>query len=147
MATKPAPLYLDASVIIAMHVQEQSTAAAWDVTAPDGMTVVVSDFGMGEAASALARHVRTRLFTPAQADAAWSDVDLWCSRMARSVDVTATDVALATQFVLRYELKLRLPDAVHLACAIRLDAALATLDLRLFDAAESLGHPTVLPGA
>jgi hypothetical protein len=52
---------------------------------------------------------------------------------------------LAGVFVRRFDLALRVPDALHLAIARRLDVALVTLDRRLATAAGELGVAAEMP--
>ena len=59
--------------------------------------------------------------------------------MSLPVDITASDARLAYIYARRFDLRLRAPDALHLAIACRLDATLVTLDRRLAEAARELG--------
>lgn len=63
---------------------------------------------------------------------AWREADVWHAKLE------AGDVRLATNLVLRWSAKLRLPDAIHLALASRLRVPLVTLDRRLIEAARAL---------
>lgn len=64
---------------------------------------------------------------------------------ARSVDTEATDIRLAESFIRRMTLNLRMPDAIHLATALRHGLTLATFDRRLADAARALDLAVVVP--
>jgi hypothetical protein len=68
-----------------------------------------------------------------------SDFDVWRAAMTRQAEMHAADVRLAGAFVRKFDLALRVPDALHLAIAQRLDATLVTLDRRLATAARELG--------
>jgi predicted nucleic acid-binding protein len=57
----------------------------------------------------------------------------------------AADIRLAGVFVRRFDLALRVPGALHLAIARRLDVALVTLDRRLATAAGELGVVAEMP--
>jgi hypothetical protein len=59
--------------------------------------------------------------------------------MSLPVDIQASDARLAYIYVRRFDLRLRAPDALHLAIARRLDVPLVTLDRRLAAAARELG--------
>lgn len=55
------------------------------------------------------------------------------------VRVSSSDIDAARDLVRHIELKLRAPDAIHLATAQRLGATLATFDVTLASAARALG--------
>lgn len=59
--------------------------------------------------------------------------------MTRPAEINTVDVRLADAYVRRFDLALRVPDALHLAIARRLDVALLTLDRRMAAAARELG--------
>jgi uncharacterized protein len=59
--------------------------------------------------------------------------------MTSTVDIQASDTRLAYIYVRRFDLRLRAPDALHVAVARRLDAVLVTLDRRMATAAIDLG--------
>jgi predicted nucleic acid-binding protein len=61
--------------------------------------------------------------------------------------VHAADARLAYAYVRRFDLRLRAPDALHLAIARRLDAALVTLDRRMAAAAKEFGVAVEVPTA
>ncbi len=65
--------------------------------------------------------------------------------MTRPAKMYAADMRLAGVFVRRFDLTLRVPDALHLAIARRLDVALVTLDRRLTTAAGELGIAAEMP--
>ncbi len=106
---------------------------------------MVSDLASAEFASAIARRVRTRETTLAEARTDLSDFDLWVTRSAQRVEIAATDVALATTFLRRLDLPLRTPDAIHIAIAQRLGATLVTFDRRMAASAGALGAPVATP--
>jgi hypothetical protein len=57
----------------------------------------------------------------------------------------AADARLAYAYVRRFELRLRAPDALHLAIARHLDVSLVTLDRRMAAAARELGIAVEMP--
>jgi uncharacterized protein len=67
-----------------------------------------------------------------------SAFDRWMLTAAGSVEVSGTDIALATSFLRRLDLTLRTPDAIHIAIAQRLQARLVTFDQRMTIAARAL---------
>ena len=73
------------------------------------------------------------------------DLEAWYATTCRAPAVEEADVQVATAFVRRFELSLKLPDAIHHACANHLGLPVVTLDLRRYRAAESLGVAAMLP--
>jgi uncharacterized protein len=65
--------------------------------------------------------------------------------MTELADVDAHDCRLANTYVRRFELRLRVPDALHAAICRSLDLQLVTLDRRLAAAARELGIAVVVP--
>lgn len=68
-----------------------------------------------------------------------ADFDEWIAATADLIATTDSDVRLAAQLVRRFELRLRMPDAIHLATCLAMDAQLATFDLGMAKAARQLG--------
>lgn len=132
-------IYLDTSVLIPTLVEEEVSDAvnAYLVAAEDEL--LISEFAAAEVASALSRLVRMRLLATDDALARLADFEAWRAAAASTVDVHPADARLTYAFVRRFDLMLRAPDALHLAIAARLDAALVTLDRRLERAAKELG--------
>jgi predicted nucleic acid-binding protein len=132
-------IYLDTSVLIPTLVEERVSDAvkAYLVAVEDQL--LVSEYAAAEVASALSRLVRTRLLGTDDALARLADFETWRAGAASPADVHPADARLAYAYVRRFDLMLRAPDALHLAIAARLDAALVTLDGRLQRAAGRLG--------
>jgi predicted nucleic acid-binding protein len=137
--------YLDASVLLPTLIAESATEAVYDCLGADGQELLISDFAAAEVASALSRLVRMALLTEADAFARLADFDAWRAAMSLPVDITSSDARLAYIYVRRFDLRLRAPDALHLAIARRLDATLATLDRRLANAAQEMGIAVAVP--
>jgi predicted nucleic acid-binding protein len=114
------------------------------LTATD-QELLVSEFAAAEVAAGLSRLARTNLLSAADALARLADFDAWRAAATSPVDVHPADARLAHAYVRRFDLMLRAPDALHLAIATRLDAALATLDRRLERAARQLGLAVEMP--
>ena len=138
-------LYCDASVIVPAIIEEPLSGAVAALLQGQSRAVLVSDFAAGEFASAVARRFRMAELTAAEAQQALIEYDLWSSVAAQGVHVAREDIANATALVRRLDLKLRLPDAIHLAICMRLGLTLATLDLGLANAARALGAPHIVP--
>jgi uncharacterized protein len=137
--------YLDTSVLLPTLIVEPTTEAVYKFLGGDKGELLVSEFAAAEVASALSRLVRMALLTEADASARLADFDAWRVAMTSTVDIQPSDARLAYVYVRRFDLRLRAPDALHLAIARRLDAALVTLDRRLATAAGELGVAVEMP--
>ncbi|MGC2415293.1 MAG: type II toxin-antitoxin system VapC family toxin [Stellaceae bacterium] len=132
-------IYLDTSVLIPTLVEEEISDAVSAYLIATEEELLVSEFAAAEVASALSRLVRMHLLATGDALARFADFEAWRAAAASPVDIHPADARLTYAFVRRFDLMLRAPDALHLAIAARLDAALVTLDRRLERAANQLG--------
>jgi uncharacterized protein len=140
--------YLDASVLLPTFMQEPASDAvdAYVLGALGAQVeLLVSDFAAAEVGAALSRLVRMRSLDAAGAALRLSDFDAWRALNSSPVDIHASDARLAYTLVRRFHLVLRAPDALHLAIARRLNAAMVTLDKGLARAAEELGIQVTVP--
>ena len=135
-------VYLDTSVVVPTLVAE-ATSELVDTVLRSSGRAIVSQFTAGEVASALSRLVRTNLLSSDAARRKLDQFDDWCVSGAHLVDVEPADVRLAAMFVRRFELKLRMPDALQLAICRRFAVPLLTLDRPLIDAAVAIGVAVV----
>jgi uncharacterized protein len=140
-------VYLDTSVLLPWLVEESASAAIRHYMAAHPQERLISDFAAAEVASALSRLVRMGLLTGAEGSARLTDFDAWRAATSSPADLHASDARLAYAYVRRFDLRLRAPDALHLAIARRLDATLVTLDQRLARAAAELGIAVAVPTA
>ena len=131
-------VYLDASILVSFFTLDTLSSRAESILKTQSR-VVVSNFAAVEFASALARRVRMRLLAEQEARIAFSIFDAWADRTARLVNMDNTDVSAAAAFLRRLDLTLRTQDALHIAIARRLDAALLTFDKQMKEAARVLG--------
>ncbi len=131
-------LYLDASVLIPLLVEEGATRSVAASLSAAGEPLLISEFAVAEVASSLSRLVRMGVLTGEEGSRRLSAFDVWRADDADVCDIVAADVRLCGIFVRRFELKLRAPDALHIAVARRLGATLITLDQRLAEAARRL---------
>ena len=131
--------YLDPSVLVSLIVPDINTAAARLFLEISGQPVVVSDFGVLEVASALGIKVRTNKITAVAAREGFADLRVWLLRHAYEAEVRSEDVVYSEIALARFDLNLRAPDALHIAVASRLGAALATFDGRQAASATILG--------
>jgi len=132
-------LYLDASAIVPLLVEEAASRALGDYLGAASDPLVVSDFAAAEVASALSRQVRMTVIGREAAETLLSEFDAWRVSATTGVEFASADMRLAQVFVRRFELGLRAPDALHAAVCRRGDHTLVTLDTRLAAAAEALG--------
>ena len=131
--------YLDASVILPILVKEPASTVVDVFMTTVDQELLVSDFAAAEVASALSRLVRVGRLQASDGAACLTDFDVWRAGMTLPAEIHAVDVRVAEAHVRRFDLGLRAPDALHLAVARRLGAALVTLDRRLAGAARELG--------
>ncbi len=136
-------IYLDASVLVALLLEDPFSARAEDLLRQEAKMPVVSDFAAAEFASAAARRVRTGELKADAAREAFADLDGWISGTAQRFETTSADVSMAAGFVRRLDLNLRTPDALHIALTLRSGSSLATFDDRLLASAQALGVPTI----
>lgn len=137
--------YLDTSVIVPLHISEPSSdkvAAVLNAAQPE---FIVSTLAEGEFASSVSRRVRTKEAT-SEAAAAWLNVfDEWVNSATISLKIEDNDIARAAALVRRFELKLLMPDAIHLALCVRHQLVMVTLDKLLAEAAGVWGVEVVWP--
>jgi uncharacterized protein len=139
--------YLDASVIVPRLVEERDSATVDAFLAGRREILLISDLAAAEVVSAMSRLVRMRILGVVDAFAVLDDFEIWRAAVSSDAEIHAADARLAYAYVRRFDLRLRAPDALHLAIARRADATLVTLDGRLARAAKALGVPFAVPGA
>lgn len=138
--------YLDASALVAVLLDEPVSPAVRHLLV-SGPEPFISSFCLGECSAAIAGLVTMGRKSRAQADALLDALDDWIARSAVMVEIHEADIADATLMVRSFDLKLRLPDAIHVAMAQRMEARLVTLDHRMLDAARILGVSCINPAA
>lgn len=137
----PGPLYCDTSALLKLFLSEPGSAELARLV--EGRTdLVVSDLGMTEAASALARRVRQGVIG---AETAWrvlrTIIESLETASSLRVDLTREVHRRAEHFLLTLPgTPLRAADALHLALAFSARAAsMASFDARLSEAARTIG--------
>jgi predicted nucleic acid-binding protein len=137
-------LYLDASVVVPMHVHEQASDLIenWQSTVEDSLAI--SDLAAGEVASATSRLVRMGLLTSGQASLILARFDQWLQGFERIAHV-GSDIRRAAQLVREPLPKLLMADAIHLATCARTGHTLVTLDGNLARIAGRLGIGCISP--
>ncbi len=113
-------LYLDASVVAAVILNER-VAPAVDALVRSTADIVVTGFVVAEVSSAIARmHRMAALQTPAEQ--LFAVLDDWSAAFASTTEIQYEDVWSASDLVRTLSLKLRSPDALHIAVCARLGA-------------------------
>lgn len=137
--------YLDTSVILPALVLEVSSNSVDSFMSASTGALMVSDFTAAEVASALSRLARMGTVSAEEALARLADFDAWRTAETETIELQPSDARLANIFVRRFDLKLRAPDALHVAICRRTGNVLVTLDGRLARAATELGVGVVVP--
>ena len=138
-------LYLDASVLVSLVVEEPFSRVAVGFVSQHAGHVLTSEFAAAEAASGVSRLVRMGKLSAVAGTAALEDFDIWRLSTTEQVETVPADVRLAHMLVRRFETKLRAPDALHIAMAKRLGATLVTRDAGMRAAADLVGVVAVEP--
>ncbi len=131
--------YLDASVLVALFIQDALTARADAFLHAKTPLLMISDFAAAECASAIGRRVRTGQLTKDEAWTVFVSLDAWAARAMQRVETIPADVRAADGYLRRLDLTLRTPDALNIAIAQRIGATLATFDKRMAASARALG--------
>jgi len=138
-------LYLDASVIVATLVSEATSEVTRQFLFQATEPLLVSSYTDAEVASALSRLVRTKKLTLDAARRTLTHFDDWRLAETMMIEVDDFDIVLAGDLVRQFELKLRTPDALHLAICLRIGAQLVTHDDGLAKAAIARGAMVIRP--
>lgn len=131
-------IYLDASCLVSIFAPEAETHAVLDYVENAGDLPLLSDFGAGEVASAISRKTREGSISVEQGHAVLAAFDVWALDAASLVEVSSSDLRRAVAIVRRFDLKLRMPDALHVAMAEARSAILITRDRAMAAAAAAL---------
>jgi predicted nucleic acid-binding protein len=134
-------VYLDASVLVALLTNDPFTDQADAFLRTNLPVLVISDFAAAEFAAAVAHRVRTGEIAVEDGHIVFSNFDAWAARAARRESTKTADVAAAEAFLRRLDLNLRTADALNIAIAQRITAALATFDEKMAANARILGMP------
>jgi uncharacterized protein len=135
-------LHLDASLLVAIFIEDALSANADALLASNTRALLVSDFAAAEFPSALAL-VRMGELSAEAAHAAFANFDAWTARLGPRLRTEASDVIDAEGFLRRLDLNLRTADALNIAIVRRHGLTLATFDHRMAAVATTLGLATV----
>lgn len=135
-------IYLDTSVLFSVFHEDAHSerVSAWLAHLD---TFAFSRWTVAEISSALGVQGRMRRLTAAARRELESELDGWLADRPVSALVDA-DLAQARR-LLRDDVRLRTPDALHLALVLRQGYRLATLDDDMAAAAQSLGIEVIVP--
>ena len=137
--------YFDASALAALLLNQPLRPAVKVHIDTSDAAPIVSDFVMAETSSAVSRLLRMKTIDRVLAQALVGRLDEWVHGTGGATPLESSDVPEATLLVRRFDLKLRAPDALHLAICRRLQARLVTLDNTLTAAAHALDVPCINP--
>lgn len=133
-------LYLDASLLVALHVLEAHSvdAANWMRSEPaDGFAM--SEWTVTEFMSALSLKVRTKQISELERGRVADAFAEFTYPTVTLLDIDSADFRAASRMVGRSETGLRAGDALHLAVALRHRVTICTLDRTLSAAALVFG--------
>ena len=132
------PLYLDASALVKLFVQEAESDSLNEALL-GARGVILSDLALTEMASALGRRTREGVLTPLQARDLHRDA-LKLTAVCRHVELTPPVHRRAEQLLLSSRMPIRALDALHLATALEAGAAtIVTFDHNLRGVASAQG--------
>ena len=137
--------YLDANILVSLALAEPASFAARAFVVDNAGHLGVSTFAAGEFASALSLAVRDHRIDETDARQRFEDFDIWRAAATSDVAMGTSDLLAGAALVRRFDLKLRLPDAIHAACCQRLGLTLVTFDNRLAEAARALAIAVAQP--
>lgn len=125
-------VYVDTSVLVALHLNESGSAAAarWHAACTDDL--VAATWCVTEFASALAIKQRTGQIDVPTADAAWQRFERQCANDLQLLPVRPATFHRAATLIRNSTRGLRAGDGLHLTAALDAGAtAMATLDSNL----------------
>jgi predicted nucleic acid-binding protein len=135
-------LYLDTSFLVPLLITDLHTDRAMQALSTWTGPLAVSDLARAEFACVIGRRVRNRDLSHDDGTAALVTARLWASTHTQAV-IEPGDLAEATAMLTDFALGLRMADAMHLACARRLDATIATFDVAMARCAQAFKVPII----
>jgi uncharacterized protein len=134
-------LILDTSALVPLFVMERRTHAVRTFLAVERPELVISSLVSAEFSAAISNRMRTGTFDGEMTMQLLRSFDRWSLGNAARVDVMPLDIRRADVFVRQFHLKLRAPDAIHLAVCARVGGQLLTFDDIMAAAAVALDIP------
>ncbi len=132
-------VYFDASVIVAIFLPDVFGARIDAYLVRDAPAALVSDFAATEFAAVVGVRLRRGEIDLTGARRVFAEFDVWRAAHTARCETSAADLIFAEALLRRLDLPLRAPDAIHLSIANRLSIPVATFDVRMAEAARSLG--------
>ena len=135
-------VYLDTSVLVSLFQKDEHTerASAW-IAGVDSF--VLSSWTLTEFSSALAVRTRMRQVLDRERRAFELQLDQWL--LGRIVLSVLDGDMIEARRLVRNDVRLRAPDGLHVALAIRHGCVLATLDKDMARAAKNVGLTVAIP--
>lgn len=137
--------YFDASAVLALLLNEPSADSVERFMRRHDQPISVSTLCVAECSAAISGLVRMGRSSEAEVTALLQRLEDWIDIFGDRVAILDTDIEDACSLVRRFDLKLRTPDAIHLAAAKRLNARLITLDHPMAQAAGLLNLDCINP--
>jgi predicted nucleic acid-binding protein len=131
-------VYFDTSTILSIILVDSHSEKAGRWYRSMQASVIVSDLAGLEVCAVVSRQFRAKRLSRSSADNALSDFEAFRAESER-MTCGPNEFGLAEKLIRNFETKLSAPDALHLASAKNAGAALATLDVRLAEAARGQG--------
>jgi uncharacterized protein len=131
-------IYADTSVLVAFVFDEPASNRLRDWFRRSTPPIIVSDLARLEFPAVVRRSARTGRLNPSEASAALASFDRLAARSG-SLRHDRAGFAAAEMLVQDFATKLAAADALHLASAKNAGAILATLEIRLAEAAKGQG--------
>ena len=139
-------LYLDTSLVVSLIAVEPSTSAAQQWLGEQGEELVISDWVLTEASSALSMIQRVTGLDDNARSRAERNLQALTVAVLGNLPVTRQAFRTAATTAGRADLSLRAGDALHLAVAAEHGARVATRDARQAEAGNRLGLDVFLLG-
>lgn len=136
-------IYADTSVLVAFVFDEPESDRVRGWFRRTTQRIILSDLVRLELPAVVTRATRTGRLSPSEASASLASFDLMAAR-SRPLRHGRVDFEAAEKLVRDFATKLAAPDALHLGSAKNAGAVLATLDVRLADAARAQGVEAAL---
>jgi uncharacterized protein len=134
---------VDASAVVDLFLISTNSPRISGFVRRQPVRLHLSDFAEGEFASAVKRERAARKLSDEQVQDIFSSFDGWRATNTHPVATEARDIRLATTFMRRLDINLRMPDAIYIATALRLGFPLCSFDARQIAAAKALGVAVV----
>jgi uncharacterized protein len=130
---------IDASALVDLFLESSNSARIVNFVQSTPVRLYVSDFAVGEFASAVKRERGARKLSDADVQEIFLAFDEWRAANAEAVSTEAIDIRFAGLYMRRLDVNLRMPDAIYVAKAQRLSMPLCSFDQRQIAAAKRLG--------